>query len=1027
MTMKTLLQITGCVVSLMLCSTFNSGFAATVNWDGSVDATWSQPDATSWTGGTYNVGDDVVFGNTGLGIVTLSGALTPGGLTFQHTAGIYYITNAGSTANNIVATGGLSLSGGGTLQIGNLANSPSTLASLLAWSGATTISSGSSLAVTRPGTLGGAGSLVTLDGGTLRLATDNTADFIIANPFSIASGGGTLRAEYVGNISRFILANNFAGNAALSLVTAGQAGNRTGGFRYSGTNSAYDGAVTLASTGTGGVDGSGMHEFLATNSLFSGASSVIVRDRAIMAFGYSVTDADLAGVTFQTGAGLGTFGGSGTLTNLSAPFSSAARGGIVLLDNRDGLNQNRYADSGAVPLNSQRFWVRGRNANASLLQELVGDITFAGGARLTLERLNGNSSGVKMTAASLNSPSAGNTLLVDANNSSAVYGTNASECHLKVTGVKPAVNNGMISPGIQHYSGANALGHFMTFTNDDLMLASGNYTTDFNSGSSSEIASVGATTLTLTADETAYAIRLGQSITINSGVTLTLTGGGIAMSSVNINGPGFLNLGSGPAFIGTYNAASQGTISARISGSGGLTIFGVGQTLNITSPTNDFTGGIFINGGAVRFQGNTAANSNHVTVNAFGRLVAGNGATNDTVGGLSGAGTVSGWAASGGASTDTINLSPASGTHTFDGQFVNGASGRTLVLRKSGAGTQVFSASSIGSYSGATFVHGGALVVDGNFLAATNTITVASNATLGGSGRVGGAVTVNAGGQLTPGASIGTFSVSNTVTLGGITLMELDRDSGPNADKLVANVINVGGTLIVTNINLPSPIQDNDIFDLFDGVMNGAFASILLPDISGVGLAWNTNSLYVNGTITAVAVFNNPPGATNHFLGTVLNFPKVIPTARLLLGCSDADNDPLTVSAVSPSSTNGGTVVLTTTNVTYTPASNYVGTDAFTFTISDGRGGTAVGTVLVNVTNGQSQNMVSWVHDAGAGTLTVTFAGIPGYTYRVQYATTLSPADWTDLSTNTAPAHGQFQIVDMVGGNTNRFYRTVYP
>ncbi len=120
-------------------------------------------------------------------------------------------------------------------------------------------------------------------------------------------------------------------------------------------------------------------------------------------------------------------------------------------------------------------------------------------------------------------------------------------------------------------------------------------------------------------------------------------------------------------------------------------------------------------------------------------------------------------------------------------------------------------------------------------------------------------------------------------------------------------------------------------------------------------------------------------------------------------------------------------MVLTSTNVTYTPASNYVGADAFTFTISDGRGGTAVGTVLVNVTNGQSQNMVSWDHDAGAGTLTVTFAGIPGYTYRVQYATTLSPADWTDFSTNTAPAHGQFQIVDLVGGNTNRFYRTVYP
>src|SRR6185369_8018773 len=44
-----------------------------------------------------------------------------------------------------------------------------------------------------------------------------------------------------------------------------------------------------------------------------------------------------------------------------------------------------------------------------------------------------------------------------------------------------------------------------------------------------------------------------------------------------------------------------------------------------------------------------------------------------------------------------------------------------------------------------------------------------------------------------------------------------------------------------------------------------------------------------------------------------------------------------------------GTVAFTATNVTYTPAGNYNGADSFTYTISDGKGGTATATVSVTV------------------------------------------------------------------------------
>ena len=79
---------------------------------------------------------------------------------------------------------------------------------------------------------------------------------------------------------------------------------------------------------------------------------------------------------------------------------------------------------------------------------------------------------------------------------------------------------------------------------------------------------------------------------------------------------------------------------------------------------------------------------------------------------------------------------------------------------------------------------------------------------------------------------------------------------------------------------------------------------------------------------------------------------------------TDPDGDTLTVSG----KTNGthGTVTCTSTACTYTPTGGYTGDDSYTYTVADGKGGTATGTVSVTVTN-RAPNAVDDTATVGTG------------------------------------------------------------
>ena len=99
-------------------------------------------------------------------------------------------------------------------------------------------------------------------------------------------------------------------------------------------------------------------------------------------------------------------------------------------------------------------------------------------------------------------------------------------------------------------------------------------------------------------------------------------------------------------------------------------------------------------------------------------------------------------------------------------------------------------------------------------------------------------------------------------------------------------------------------------------------------------------------TITVTGV-NHPPAATNDFPTVVQGSGPV--TIDVLANDSDPDGDPLTIASVTQG-TNGHVAITANKKfLTYHPTGSFIGTDSFTYTASDGRGGLSVGTVLVTV------------------------------------------------------------------------------
>jgi alpha-tubulin suppressor-like RCC1 family protein len=177
--------------------------------------------------------------------------------------------------------------------------------------------------------------------------------------------------------------------------------------------------------------------------------------------------------------------------------------------------------------------------------------------------------------------------------------------------------------------------------------------------------------------------------------------------------------------------------------------------------------------------------------------------------------------------------------------------------------------------------------------------------------------------------------------------------------------------------------------------------------------------------------------ATTHlpvFGGYALSTPwqtaASIPLRKILTLASDPDGDAVSVSAANAVSAHGGSVVMTTDSIRYTPPAGFSGTDAVEVTLTDSSGASISGTLTVTVgpapaAGGAGANppVLTTLPDGGIG---LGFRGIPGRSYVVQRSVN-GLGNWLTLATVIADASGKVSFIDESPPAGSAFYRLGLP
>jgi len=200
----------------------------------------------------------------------------------------------------------------------------------------------------------------------------------------------------------------------------------------------------------------------------------------------------------------------------------------------------------------------------------------------------------------------------------------------------------------------------------------------------------------------------------------------------------------------------------------------------------------------------------------------------------------------------------------------NGLIGGSGSLTKTGTGTLILTANN--GYTGATNVNAGTLRVNGDQSTATGLTTIASGATLGGSGTIGGAVIIADGGRLAPGNSPGTLTMG-PLTLNAGSVLDFELGEANVVGGTFNDLINVNGDLVL------------------DGVLNVTPSAGRTFGAGVYRLINYTGNLTDNGLELGLM----PAGSNNYIQTSFANQVNLVNTQGLVLsywdGAADARNN----------------------------------------------------------------------------------------------------------------------------------------
>jgi len=718
------------------------------------------------TGGATTMG--AAAGNTTAPFITIDGAgsdwTSANALTM--TNGVLSLTNGGAASFTTVTTGTVSAARQGAVTVTGVNSHLTTTGDLVIGSGA------------------GTGSLTLADGG---LAS-------VGGSILLGNGATATGVLNIGGAEGQAAAGTGAFNAA-SLVFGG-VGSR---INFNHTDPAY-GFATLLS-GAGAVNQVAGTTILTANNSYSGATTVsggLLRINGDQSAATGLTSV-LSGGALGGGGIVGgsvTIANGGTLAPGNSPGTLTIAGDLSLASG--SLLDYEFGHSNVVggPLND--------------LTVVGGNLTLDGTINVTVTPGGNFDTGVYRIL-SYGGALTDNGLALGAMPAGSVVGVQTSvagQVNL-VNSAGATVNfwDGAAGPKLDGFvNGGNGVWQNST-GNDNWTDITGTFNNAYSDGS---FAVFMAAPGTVTVDNGLGAVSVSGMQFASNGYTIT--GGDIALT-----GPqSVVRVGVGAAVGAGFTA----TIASGLTGASQLVKTDLG-TLVLTG-ANSYTGGTQINTGTLQIGdgGTTGGVTGAIVDNAALVVNRSNGVTLD--GAISGTGSLTklgaGTLTLTGAGTYTGGTTITAGMLQIgDGGTTGGVAGdivdngalrfnrsNTLTLggvisgsgsvSQAGPGTTILTGAN--SYAGATDVTSGTLLINGDQSGATALTSVASGATLGGVGTIGGNVTVADGATLAAGSNgVGTLAINGDLTLGGASRIAFEFGQAGVVGGAFNDLVNVGGAL----------------------------------------------------------------------------------------------------------------------------------------------------------------------------------------------------------------------------------------